>query len=768
MDWLTSLFVVWPGVVALIGVSHLLRVWPGITPRWLERYVRMAAKIPAWFVVLPVALSASYVSTRIALSPNPNANCWPAFGLWLGAMALFLLAFMPRLSWKMLRLPWSRTWMFEAAVIAVIAAISLSLRVSKLDAAPFLISGDEEAMGAEALQVVAGNIRNMFATAWEGVPSMVFFIDAGAFKVFGTGVVAIRMVSALTGAAAVVVTYLLLREMFGRGQALVGALFMAAYDFHLHFSRAGLVNIGDTLVAASTMYFAYRASRDQRAFDFAALGIVSGLGLYVYSTTRAVTLMAIAYLIYVSIFQRGFLRRNFGKFPLVVAAFGISAMPLGAYFLIHQTTFAGRLGSVGLFQSGWFDQQVDLGRSPVSILWDQTLHAFGGFVHYPVSSNVYVYDTPHPLIAGLAVVPFIAGFVYSVFHIEKKEHALLLIGLAVPTVLGGILTVGPTSWQRYLGTIPAISGLVAVGLWQLADRLLAWKRSAIPVVVLLAVAFLAAQNIDLYFRAAANDVNFGAVIRWQTTRYVDPLPKDTRVYWYGAPDVGAGFVSFSLHDRTLIEVFDAAPQALSPVERPSPSVYLFMPHREAELPLLTAKCPGGTTRTLSYHDSKVLTVYELFQANTCVPSLEPPPANDEFADSTVIGSLPFSDTISTKAATLEPGESQPGPPKPGNEMPCGGVNNTAWYSLTPATDMTLVALTLGSSADSLVAVYEGDNLGSLTPVACSAHLPDRTARVEFTVRGGVPYHFQVAALSYSIGTVTFSLAQSSPPRPSPD
>jgi len=188
-----------------------------------------------------------------------------------------------------------------------------------------------------------------------------------------------------------------------------------------------------------------------------------------------------------------------------------------------------------------------------------------------------------------------------------------------------------------------------------------------------------------------------------------------------------------------------------------------MPRREQELPLLRAKCPGGTTKTLSFRGSKVLTVYELFQDNTCVPSLEPPPRNDDFANSAPIAALPFADTISTKAATLQPGEPQPGPPKPGNDMPCGGVNNTAWYSFTPDADMHVVAEATGSSADALVAVYEGTDLKALAPVACSSHLPNHQARVEFEAEAGKHYHFQTAALSYAIGTVTFALTAVAPP-----
>ncbi len=765
MASLTVLSAVGAAAVALVSTAHLLRRWDRGMPLWVQACRERMVRVPLWALVLPVALSASYVAARIGLSPDPNANYWSALGLWLGAMILALVAFVPGLGPGMpgldsLRLREWRTLRSEFAVIALVAVIALTLRVVKLNAAPFLTSVDEEAIRPD---IVAGSIKNIFATGWSSVPDTYFFTVAGAFKVFGTGVVAVRMVSALVGAAAVVMTYLLLREMFGRWQGLIGALFMAGYHFHLHFSRVGLINGWDTLAAAFALYFAYRASRDQRTFDFAALGLVCGLTLYAYISASAVPLIVIAYLIYVSIFQRGFVRNNFGKLSLIVATFGLAAMPMGAFYLTHPDALTAGPSSRLLFHSAWYEQQLELGRSSISILWEQALHAFGGFVYYPTSpSGANLYDTPLPLIPGLAAVPFMAGFVYSVLHIEKKEYALLLLGLVVPTVLGGVLTYPPIQWQRFLGAIPAVSGLVAVGLWQLADRLLFWKRSAVPVLALLAVAFLAAQNIHLYFDAATEDITFGAPIRYVTVRYVRTLPEDTRIYWFGAPEVGAGFVGLSLHDRPLTEVFDAHANSIPSVEKPSPSAYLFTPGREEELPLLRANCPNGVTSTLSFRESKELIVYEMLQPNTCVPLLQPPPPNDSYTNATVVAALPFSATISTKAATMDPGEPQPGPAQPGNLRPCGGVANSAWYSFMAGTDTAVIAQTVGSSADTLVAVYEGNELPSLTPVACSSsQLDDHRARIEFTALAGVPYHFQVAALSYHIGTVTFSLAESS-------
>src|SRR5437763_1838196 len=50
-----------------------------------------------------------------------------------------------------------------------------------------------------------------------------------------------------------------------------------------------------------------------------------------------------------------------------------------------------------------------------------------------------------------------------------------------------------------------------------------------------------------------------------------------------------------------------------------------------------------------------------------------PPGNDDFANATPIGALPFSDRQDLSAATAEPAEPRSG---------CFGSTNTVWYSFT--------------------------------------------------------------------------------------
>ncbi len=160
----------------------------------------------------------------------------------------------------------------------------------------------------------------------------------------------------------------------------------------------------------------------------------------------------------------------------------------------------------------------------------------------------------------------------------------------------------------------------------------------------------------------------------------------------------------------------------------------------------------------------MLAVYELPDPNTCIPTLEPPPANDKFAHSTVVASLPFTDTISTKAATLDPGEPQPGSTR--TRQPDAMRRRTQHSLVLVHAERRHAGSRTNHRKCGRLRWWQstrGSSLGSLTPVACSAHLPERDGSGRIHSASGVPYHFQVAALSFSVGTVTFSLAQSPSP-----
>ena len=169
----------------------------------------------------------------------------------------------------------------------------------------------------------------------------------------------------------------------------------------------------------------------------------------------------------------------------------------------------------------------------------------------------------------------------------------------------------------------------------------------------------------------------------------------------------------------------------------------------------------------------------VFIVALCVPviffaipagAVVPPPPNDNFPGTTV-AQLPYTDaTTSNVAATTETGE-------PGTPSCTDATGATEWYSFTPAQDIAVAADTIQSNFDTVLVVYTGQALGSLTEIACNDDSgPDfgSWSRVGLTLHGGTTYYFQVGgwfdpaanpqdpSANPSTGNVVFHLTQRTP------
>jgi hypothetical protein len=129
------------------------------------------------------------------------------------------------------------------------------------------------------------------------------------------------------------------------------------------------------------------------------------------------------------------------------------------------------------------------------------------------------------------------------------------------------------------------------------------------------------------------------------------------------------------------------------------------------------------------------------------------PGNDDFDNSTVITTLPFSETLSIAEATVAPDDEL-------QEENCSAIGgNTIWYQFTPTRDLRLNASTVGSRPEVLVYAYTGTR-GNLTLVDCSQGLP---FPVVFDAVGGTTYHFMIGTDASEFrppGTLTFTLQTS--------
>ncbi len=126
-----------------------------------------------------------------------------------------------------------------------------------------------------------------------------------------------------------------------------------------------------------------------------------------------------------------------------------------------------------------------------------------------------------------------------------------------------------------------------------------------------------------------------------------------------------------------------------------------------------------------------------------------PPANDSFGHA-ANGTLGVTSNQNTLGASLQPSEPVPS---------CGwDVGKTVWYQFTPNSSRTVVARTVGSTFDTVLAVYEGSSLDDLSEVACNDDRGiDLASRVELPLVGGTTYYFQVGGYGGTSGDLSFRL-----------
>lgn len=123
--------------------------------------------------------------------------------------------------------------------------------------------------------------------------------------------------------------------------------------------------------------------------------------------------------------------------------------------------------------------------------------------------------------------------------------------------------------------------------------------------------------------------------------------------------------------------------------------------------------------------------------------------NDDFAGATLVNAMPFEVTGDTTSSTLEAGEPQPS---------CSQTETSVWYRLDQTETVRIDATTVGSSFDTVLAVYRGTSLADLREVACNDDATGAAAEVAFKTLAGQSYFIQLSGFGDAAGP--FSLALS--------
>ena len=112
-------------------------------------------------------------------------------------------------------------------------------------------------------------------------PPLVFWLMAISYKIFGLNEFAVRFFPAVFGIFSVILTYLLAKQFFEKKVALFSSLLLSICQFHVKYSRQGMLDVPLAFFALLTLFLFIKGynSKTASSIFFILAGISQGLGI---------------------------------------------------------------------------------------------------------------------------------------------------------------------------------------------------------------------------------------------------------------------------------------------------------------------------------------------------------------------------------------------------------------------------------------------------------------------------------------------------------
>lgn len=523
-------------------------------------------------------------------------------------------------------LEWIKANRLEFGLVTAIVIAGFIVRVVALNEHPYPWSGDEASVGIEARRLLTGDNTNLFDVGWSGQPNISFLPTMFSLMIFGQTMFAIKMVSVVTGTLSILFLYLLAREWFGRDIALVASAFLVAFPFHIQFSRIGVNNIFDSMMAPLVVWLIFHSIRTRSLPSYLTAGIATGFTLYTYVGTRLVLAIAIGTIVYVAIKQKEYFKTNLPQLGVYLAGLVVTAAPMVAFFIKYPELFMTRIGQEGIFLNGWLALQVEeTGQSAAQVLFNQFSQTVLVFFTQDAGSNFLNFDRPYLTVLG--AVFFMIGMAVAFRHFFDPRYFILQMWFCSVLTLGGFLTLSPPANTRLVMTTPLTGLLIALGAWQVSKALLQlkFKQSWIYALTVVLVLALAYQNLSYYFgpyRTGRFFQDANAELGMETGLELQKLGQNYDFYLFGLPRVFAAFPTtdflnpgvnkIDLNTENMAEELSLDPE--------KGAFIVAIPENRELLEQVKQTYPGGLSESVKrYMDEEVLYYAYILEPGT-IPS----------------------------------------------------------------------------------------------------------------------------------------------------
>jgi len=442
-----------------------------------------------------------------------------ALFVWTASLVLFTISFidLKKVAFRSFQIFITKN-LYELTAVVLITIFALSLRIFQLDVLPLGVNQEEGFFGIGALDVIEGRLTNPFGhgpVSVRGItyyPALYFYGQALFIKLFDINVFSIRFFSAIAGTLSVIFSYLLAREIWGRGIGLITGILVALAGIHIHFSRFGHPFIHTCLFGTISLFFLVRAIKYRTRVDFVLAGFSIGLSQYFYTASRILPLIVFIFFIFKIIQERNFLPRYYKGLIILFMGFVLTFAPLALPIekkLSHFTEGPSREFIFGGGGASDYANRLNLGESVWHILGEQVERSFLSFNFYPDRGYIYggVWGGINgPMLEFFTSIFFIFGLFYIVFNWRRSAHLLLLIAFFGTVFCFVALTTNTPEYQRMVVILSLPFIFAAVGIWKFYEYLgeIVRARKLLYITLICLLLILGWRNYQRYFSEYLN------------------------------------------------------------------------------------------------------------------------------------------------------------------------------------------------------------------------------------------------------------------------
>jgi len=409
------------------------------------------------------------------------------------------------------------TWLALAGIL-IVAAFFRLYRFKEL---PYGLWYDEADNGLWARRILADPSFRPIYVSSTNLPAHFLYLVAGAFRLLGDSMHAIRAVAVLFGLLTVLAAYYCGREVGGPAIGLCLAALLAVSRWDVNWSRIGMHGVTVPFFELWVMAALLRGLRTRRLTAFGWAGLALGIGLCFYSPFRAFPAVVAGFVLVWGVrwlvrLQHAHPEWSAARFVRQIwASWGVPALlfvlgaalataPVLDYAQREPDLFWDRAKKVSILASP--EAEAD----PVRAVLDSAVKHLLMF-HYRGDPNGRHNLPSAPMLARMSGILMVFGLVLCLLRLSDPTSVLLLLWFLIP-LSGGIMSTWFEAPQslRSIGSLPAVYLLACLPMAWFAGE---WARvfpqpgvrRRLALLALFVLGAIAVENGVTYFQVWGHD-----------------------------------------------------------------------------------------------------------------------------------------------------------------------------------------------------------------------------------------------------------------------